>query len=122
VVSDIVDRQFAFSLGGSTAAQGDQTAQPPIRRAVGSQQNGGRRVDGCDLGANEQLETAVFGRRVCSNDTSQTVAIRNGKRRISQFGGLRNQLIRMRCAFEERKIRFAVQFGIAQTGPRWFSF
>src|SRR5690606_15133394 len=58
----------------------------------------------------------IFRRAMRANNASQRIAIGDGQRRESLFGRTQRKFIRMRSSFEKRKIRFAMQLGIA--GPK----
>jgi len=70
-----VDRAFAFRRAQPTAR--DQARKPPVRGAVGGEQDQRRSVERRDLGADEQVQAVLLGGQVRPDDARQRVAVRN---------------------------------------------
>ena len=114
VLRQFGEAQMELSLGRLAAAAGDQARQAAVAGPVGRPQHDARRVDQLDLGADDQLQVQVLGRRVGPHDAGQRVAVRHRQRGQAQLGGPLGQLVGMRGPLEKREIGFAVQLGIAR--------
>jgi hypothetical protein len=112
---DIVKRQPAFAFGRRSPPGRDQARQPAIRRSIRRPQQHRRGVDRRDERSDDNLEPDLFGCGVGANDAGQAVAIGDRQGRKSVFCGLRDQLFAMRCSFEKREIRRAMQLGVTDS-------
>ena len=110
---DIVEGQLAVSFSGVSSTVGDQQRELSIRAAVGCQQYDRLCINRSDLGPDQQLQSRALCRDVSSNDSGDTVAIGDRQPGEPQFRSSIDQFIRMRSAFQKRKIRSAMQLGIA---------
>jgi hypothetical protein len=113
VRGDVVESQFAFSLGSPPAAESDQPAEVGVRGPVARPQADRRRIERRDLGPDDQRQPDFFRDRMGPNDSRQRVAIGHRQRAIAQFGRPHDQFVRVRGSFEEGEIRAAMQLGIA---------
>jgi hypothetical protein len=70
-----VDRALSFRRAQSTAR--DQAREPPVRLAVGGEQNQRRSIERRDLGADQQVQAVLLGRQMRPDDARQRVAVRD---------------------------------------------
>jgi hypothetical protein len=95
VLGDVVKCQPAIALRSASFADGQQTRQPTVSRAIRCQKNDWRTILGRDFCSNQQLQSERFRRRVRSHDSGQTVPIGDGQCRILKCGGALDQFIGM---------------------------
>jgi len=112
VFGDILPSEFTLAFRRLATASRDQPAQAAVSSPVRGPQHDGWSVHRRDLRADNQLQSAVLGRRMRADHSRQTVLVRHRQCLVSQLRRTLYQLVRMRGALQEREIRFAVQLGV----------
>ena len=64
-----------------------------------------------ELGADHQVNAAFFRFHMCLYDARERTLVGYRDASIAEFGGLRDQFIRVRSAIQEAEVALAVQFG-----------
>ena len=112
MLHQIGERQIATPLFRPPPTNGDQPAEPAVRRPIRCPNHDRRGVTQMQFGADDQLQSRLLGHDMGSHHPGEAVAIRHGDGAISTFPSGRQQFIGVRRPFEEGIVRFAVQFGV----------
>ena len=112
MLGDIGEGEPAFSLGGLTAASGQEPAEPAITITVHRPEQDGAGIDQRDLGPDQQFETGLLGGDVSADRARQAVPIGDRHSGIAKPGRLGDELVGMRRPFQEGEVRLAMKLDI----------
>jgi hypothetical protein len=99
-------------LAGTPAAEGDQGRKVAVAVAVLRQQTSFM-PSASGIRCRQQLQSDRLGRHVGAHDAGERAFIGDCQRRVAEFGGLRDQFLRVRGAAQEAEVGEAMQFGVA---------
>jgi hypothetical protein len=110
---DIVARQCVASFLRATPPAGDELRQVAVARAVGGEQHELRAVPERHLAADDERKTNALRGDVRADDARERAFVGEGEGRVTQRLRPLDELLRMRRAAQERKVREAMQFGVS---------
>jgi hypothetical protein len=114
ISSHIVPGDLARSFGSSQSTDAQEFAQVAVALTIRRPDDQGRTVDGMEFAADNKPERMVFRGRMGPDDPRKSVPVSDRKSLIAIDLGLIDKLMGMRGSFEERKVRFAVEFDVGR--------
>ncbi len=110
---------MAFALLGPEIAGGEQPAEAAIGGAVGHPGGDiGRAVAEDEAAADGIARAGLSCREMAAHDAGQGVAVGDGKAGEAEHGGGGGELLRVRSAAQERKIRGGEELGVLRPTAR----
>jgi hypothetical protein len=114
ISSHIVPGDFARAFGSSQSTDAKEFAKIAVALTIGRPDDQGRTVDGMEFTADNKRERMVLGGRMGPDDSRKSVPVGNRKSLVAIELGLLDKLMGMRGSFEEREVRFAVEFDVGR--------
>ena len=118
---DVGARQRVAALGRAAPATGDELREVAVARTVRREQHELHAIGQRELAADDELQSAGFGRQMGADDAAERAFVGDGEGGIALRMGAFDQLLRVRCATQEGEVRQAVQLGVGGehgSGPR----
>ena len=110
---DIVEIKRALALLGAHLPKREQPRQPAIGCPVARQAHEARAILQVEARADDELEPHLLGRDVRAHDARKRIAIGDGDRVEAQRLRLRDELLAVGGAAQEREVGRDLQLGIA---------
>lgn len=102
------------ALASASLAEGQQSTGAAVGRPVGRLDQDGGLIDELDAAADYQADPGRLGGFLGADETGDSVSVGDGERLQIADGGLSEQLIAPARAAQEREMRGALKFGIAE--------
>ena len=111
---DIVEKERALPLLGAHLPERQQAREAAIGGAVARQAQEARAVLQIETRPDDELQPDLLGGEVRAHDAGKRVAVGDGERGQAQRLRLRDELLAMRGAAQEREVGRDLQLGVAR--------
>lgn len=111
---DVRDAETALALGRATLTERQETAEAAPGGAIGRIAEKPRAAVQVEAGAGQEAQAHLLGRCVRAHHAGDGVAVGEAERGDAECLGVGDELVRMRAAFEERKVGDGLQLGIGR--------
>jgi hypothetical protein len=112
ISDEIAPIQPALGLAGAALPQGQEPAEPCIRRPVGRIDQHGHAVVEIEAAANDQPHAGRFCGLMGADDAGERIAVDDGYRLDAEQCGLREQVLAGAGAAQKREMRGDLQFDV----------
>jgi hypothetical protein len=102
-----------LAFGDAASGSCDERADLRISASCRGEQHQMYLVGGSEFGADDELQFALLGRFVCTNDACHRAFVRQRERRITKIVSLIDKLAWMRSASQEAEVANTVKLGVA---------
>jgi hypothetical protein len=116
MVCDIVPGEGGESFGGAKSSDTEQFAEVCVGLSIFGPEHDRGAIDGIDFAPDEEGQFGVFCGGVCSDDSGESISIRDCESGVLEFFGGCKKFVGVRSPFEEGEIRLTMEFDVTYAG------